>query len=243
MAASNLQASQLDDARLEYFNFLMRGNVRRVNYEEKEFYHPQDILSWMCLIQDGHNKRSNAERLLHQVYHEHSLEWRFQPIKYHRDISKQLLIFAILFHPRLDCGYMIHFFRKHGIEDSHLGMIDLSRTYDGVIADLSQESISLPKNFQQNEFAAVMGEFDRLRWAFYPATLSLNMEQAFAKGSCILPFCYSKPINEKGGTASVEMYGVQEDLVAPGLLQQALLSSRKEVPGFGWVRDKAASGV
>lgn len=234
MAASRLQIMPYENARVEFNNYLKQENIRRFNYEGKEFYRPEDIKKWMRQAPTGLS-RSNAARLLYEVYEHHEL---IQPTE-ETQINGHLLVFAILAHPNLECGHMIHIFRKH-IGDAHLGILDLSRIYHDVTADLSRDGTSLPKRYRNEGFAAVTSAFDRLRWAFSPAPLDLNMDQSFPQGSCILPFCYSKHINAKGGTASVQMYGMQEDLVVSKGLREALHSSRKKDPKFGWVRRHAA---
>lgn len=236
MAASKPQTSSHDDARDEFANFLKREDIVRFNYEDKEFYHPEDIKNWMLDVPEN-RAPSNSARLLYKVYCD-NLGLDFQPI-HDKQIHGHLLVFAILMHPDLDCGHMIHMFKKH-IHDANLDVPDLSGTYRHIIADLVREGISLPKRFQDEGFEAVIRKFDRLRWAFSPALLDLNMDQAFPQGSCILPFCYSKRINEKGGTASVQMYGIQEDLVVSKPLRDALHSSLKRDPKFGPVRCYAA---
>lgn len=236
MASSSLDASVHDDPQVEFVNFLGRQDIRRLNYEDKEFYRPGDIKDWMRQSPKTRvgSARSNAARLLYKVYHEHDWGLSFQPTTEHQIISQHLLVFAILAHPTLDCGHMIHVFRKH-IRDGNLDILDLSRIYQDITADLSREATSLPERYREDGYRAVTSAFDQLRWAFSPAPLDLYMDQSFPQGSCILPFCYRKPINEKGGTASVQMYGMQEDLVVSENLRQVLQCSRKNHPEFGWV--------
>lgn len=66
------------------------------------------------------------------------------------------------------------------------------------------------------------------------------MSFTVSHASAILPFCYRKVINDKGGTASVCIYGIQADLVGDDNLNNTLEPSKKEQSDHGLVRLTAA---
>jgi hypothetical protein len=149
--------------------------------------------------------------------------------------TKHLLVLAALLHPEVNCGHLIHIFVQYNLSDEYLFYADPTILYDPIIQELTEERPLLPSNFKEYDYRAVTRAFDKVRWAFCPASLTLHMNSTFTSGPWILPFSCGEVINQKGGTANVRHYKIQEDLVESEELKKALASSKHEDPIIGWV--------
>jgi len=86
------------------------------------------------------------------------------------------------------------------------------------------------------ETETIIKDFNRARRGAIAAKLSLHMAVNLEGGAYILPFCRYRPINKKGGTASVFEAFIQQDLVKDTKLQQALTHSEVTDVEYGMVR-------
>jgi len=172
---------------------------------------------------------SNVVRLVSAIYPE-----GFAKITADQS-SKCLLVFAVLLHPDVNCGNLIHIFKPCVTSDFFLSHPDMSTVYNDIVKDLEAERPLLPDNYEHNDYRSVTRVFDQVRWAFCPATLDFQMNSSFPYGPQILPFCHGQVINKKGGTANVHYYKIREDLVVSDKLKEAIALSRHKYPEFGWV--------
>lgn len=222
------------NARADFGQFLEQ--IKRHNFEGKRFYHQPQVKEWMCREALGNvSSLSNVDRLLAEVYAADTNH--FQPT-YARQLQDNLIVFAILLHPDVQCGDSIHVFRKH-ITDVNLHIQDLSRVYDDIVKELEFEEKPLPRRWKTQDYRAITDAFERQRWAFNPVPLQLGMDASIPHALSILPFCFKRLINDKGGTAGVYQYKIQHDLVSDPSLQEALQDSLVEDDEFGKVSNRA----
>lgn len=216
------------DARTDYSQFLEQ--IKRHNFEGKRFYHQPQVREWMYRKALGNESSlSNVDRLLAEVYAADTSH--FQPT-HARQLQHNLIVFGILLHPDVQCGSFIHVFRKH-ITDVNLHIQDLSRVYDDIVKELEDEGKPLPRRWRTQDYRAITDAFERQRWAFSPVSLQLDMDTSIPHASSILPFCFKRLINDKGGTAGVYQYKIQHDLVSDPSLKEALQDSLVDDDEFG----------
>lgn len=211
MSSSNPTSPRGSDIRQLYADFL--ADIERVNFEGKRFYNPLEVRTWM-LEKRNPGDLPNGVLLLVAVYPQRG----FDQVKFDQ-IRDSLLVFATLAHPEVSCGERIHEFRRYQIRDEQV--------FSELISYEHLESLGLDK--------VVISKFDKLRWSFFPARIRLGMDQNITAGRTILPFCRKDPINEKGGTANVVSFEIQEPLV-PEDLRKKIALSRHRVENFDWVR-------
>lgn len=214
----------------EFAQYLQRPDVRRQNFEDKKFYNPQSIKSWMS---------DNADRLLSDVYSRYASDVysryaTFVPVE-PKDITGLHLVLAVLAHPDIACVHMIHVFKQFFKEDSHLSQEYIAQHYPALLDELEYRGLVLPRKFQRMNYDGVIKEFDRLRWQFCPVSLRLNMDVPISGGLLILPYCYSARVNQ-GGTATVDSFKVQADLIECAELRNKLQPSLHPHHDYGWVR-------
>ncbi|KAG6363611.1 hypothetical protein INS49_008712 [Diaporthe citri] len=123
---------------------------------------------------------------------------------------------------------MFHIFRKQLSDDYHPGLEDMSTYYRRILSDLETSRLQVPSKWGLSNYSEVIKAFDRVRWSFFTVRLSLNMSFTVSHASAILPFCYRKVINDKGGTATVCLYGIEQALVEDPALRKALEPSKQE---------------
>ncbi|KXH25930.1 hypothetical protein CSAL01_04484 [Colletotrichum salicis] len=142
------------------------------------------------------------------------------------EIKHHPILFAILV--QMGCGHMIRDFAKFIKDDS------LAETlhYDRIIDRLKEAFIGPPEKYKGG-FEAVTRDFDNRKWAFCPAMNILQMTEVHIEENHILPVFSSKAINEKGGTANVWHFKIQDDLVGDFGLKAALKRSETPDPEFG----------
>lgn len=210
----------------EYHDHLRK--IQRRNFEGKIFYHEPHVTSWM-LHKGPNTSYSNVERLVHEVYANERIP--FPPWAE----KKHLPLLSVLLHEEIQCGHMVHVFQKQSSHDFHLGLEDLNNYYERTLRDLESLGLKHPPGMGLSDCTEVINTFDRVRWSFSPVSLNLNMSFTVTNASAILPFCYRELINDKGGTASVCVYGIQQDLVEDDDLRQALEPSKIWKEDFGSV--------
>jgi hypothetical protein len=204
---------------------------QRRNWEDKIFYLPSDIRAWMNKKSPGETV-TNVVRLVSSFYDGDG----FPKITADK-CAKHQLVLAVLLHPDVNCGHLIDIFVRCNISDNYLFLYaDSQSRYDSIVEDLTKERPLLPRSYTQYDYKAVIDAFDKVRWAFCPASLELHMDTNFPSGPYILPFLHGVVINKKGGTANVRHYKIQEDVVESKELKKALESSKHNDPSFGWVR-------
>lgn len=202
----------------QFHDYLQK--IQRRNFEGKLFYPRRHVKSWMQ-EQALNTGSSNAERLIQEVYANDQTP--FPP-----RVEKKLPLLAILLHEEIQCGHMFHIFRKELSRGYHLRLEDLSTYYQRILSDLETSGLQVPSKWGPSNYREVIKAFDRVRWSFVTVRLSLNMSFTVSHASAVLPFCYRKVINDKGGTASVCLYGIEQDLVEDFELRKALESSKQE---------------
>lgn len=217
----------------EYHDHLQK--IQRRNFEDRVFYHQPRVISWM---QDRAPRSgpTNAERLVKEVYTN-------DPNPFPPQVGDNLLLFSVLLHEELQCGHMYRIFQSHLPETYHIQVEDLTKHLEGIQADLETSRPKLPFEGQPLNYSEVIRTFERLRWSFVPFRLHLNMSQIISHPSTILPFCYREVINDKGGTASVCLYGIQQDLVDDATFRKALEPSRELNKKYGIVSQYERLGV
>ncbi|KAL2278790.1 hypothetical protein FJTKL_14133 [Diaporthe vaccinii] len=210
-------------ARYHYQEHLQR--IQRRNFEGKVFYHQPHVTSWM-LEKAANTGFSNAERLVMEVYaHDRDT---FPP-----RLGENLLVFSVLLHEEIQCGHMVHIFQRELPMSYHLQLEDLSKAYERILHDLETSHPQLPSKTGLSNYIEVIQTFEKLRWSFVPVQLHLNMNYTISHASAVLPFCYREVINDKGGTASVCLHGIQQDLVEDSALRKALEPSRNLNKEYG----------
>lgn len=207
---------------IEFAQYLQRPDVRRQNFEGRKFYNPQSIKSWMS---------DHADRLLSDVYSRYAT---FVPVEA-KDITGLHLVLAVLAHPDIACVHMMHVFKQFFKDDSHLSQEYIAQHYPALLDGLEYRGLVLPRKFQGMGYDGVIKEFDRLRWQFCPVSLRLNMDVPISGGLLILPYCYSARVNQ-GGTATVDSFKVQADLIECAELRNKLKPSLHRHHDYGRVR-------
>ncbi|KAG8156623.1 hypothetical protein KVR01_013574 [Diaporthe batatas] len=218
-AVSAPESASTPQPTLQAFRDHLRGIVRR-NWEGRTFYNPEDIKRWMGLrsATTGGQSRSNLAKLLDEVQTEGNLFRRARE----DELTNLPILFAILLDDRIKHGHLIHCFKKHIADDSRL-MFD--EHFDRLRDILMEEKeMKVPVK-------TLLEDFKKVRPEYCPMIIGIFKDVHLIDGA-ILPFCKRVPINKKGGTANVEQYMVQEDLVAEKLRVE-LEGSRKRVDGFG----------
>lgn len=200
----------------EYHDLLRK--IQRHNFEDKVFYHQPHVISWMQNKAPRSNS-TNAERLVKEVYTN-------APDPFPPHVGDNLLLFSVLLHEKLQCGHMYRIFQNHLQESSRIHMEDLTKHLIGIRSDLETSRSKLPSEGGPSSYNEVIEAFERLRWSFVPLRFHLNMSPIISHSSTVLPFCYREVINDKGGTASVCLYGIQQDLVEDEAFRKALEPSR-----------------
>lgn len=195
--------------------------IQRRNFEGELFYPRPHINSWM-LEQTPNTGSSNVETLVQELYANDQTP--FPP----QIEDKYFPLFSILLHDEIQCGHMFHIFRKQLSEDYHPGLEDMSTYYRRILSDLETSHLQVSSKWGLSNYSEVIKAFDRVRWSFFTVRLSLNMSFTVSHAAAILPFCYRKVINDKGGTACVCLYGIQQDLVEDSQMRKALEPSKQE---------------
>lgn len=167
------------------------------------------------------------ERLIQEVYANEQTPFPPQVEK------KYFPLFSILLHEEIQCGHMFHIFRKELSRNYHLGLEDMSKYYQRILSELETSRLRIPSACGLPNYSEVIAAFDRIRWHIVTVRLTLKMEFTVAHASGVLPFCYRKVINDKGGTASVCHYGIERDFVEDPDLREALEPSKQENPQHG----------
>lgn len=211
------------DACREYHDHLQK--IQRRNFEDRIFYHQPDVTSWMQ-EKSPWSGSTNAERLVEEVYAD---DKRPFPPK----VGDNLLLFSVLLHKKMQCGHMYRIFQSHLPDTFHIQVEDLTNHLERIRYDLETSCPKLPSEGGPSSYSKVIETFESLRWSFVPFRLHLNMNHTISHPSIILPFCYRELINEKGGTASVCLYGIQWDLVGDLALRNALEPSRESNKEYG----------
>lgn len=202
------------------FREYLNSNVRQ-NWQGREFYNPEDIKRWMRLqsTSAGGQSKSNLAKLLDEF----RTERNFLRHATEAELTKLPILFAILLDVRIQHGHLIHCFKKVIKDDSDLKLDD--KHFDMLDDILTEErDTKIPVE-------ALLRDFKKVRLEYCPIRIGIDNDVHLVDGA-ILPFCKRFPINEKGGTANVEQYMIQEDLVADDL-RSALEGSRQTVVGFG----------
>lgn len=172
---------------------------------------------------------SNLDRLVQEVYANEQTP--FPP----RVEEIFLPLFSILLHEEIQCGHMFHIFRKELSQGYHLGLENMSTYYQRILSDLETSRLKVPSRWGPSNYSEVIKAFDRLRWSFGTVSVDLNMSFTVSHACAVLPFCYRKAINDKGGTASVCLYGLHQDLVEDKNLREILEPSRVKTAETGIV--------
>lgn len=202
--------------------------IQRRNFEGKLFYPRPHIKSWM-LEEAPNTGSSNVETLVQELYANDQTP--FPP----RVEEIYFPLFSILLHDEIQCGHMFHIFRKQLSDHYHPGLEDMSTYYRRILSDLETSRLHVPPKWGPSNYSEVIKAFDRVRWRFFTVRLSLDMSFIVSHASAVLPFCYRKVINDKGGTASVCLYGIEQALVEDPKLRKALEPSKQENPENGIV--------
>ncbi|KAF7551355.1 hypothetical protein G7Z17_g5038 [Cylindrodendrum hubeiense] len=205
----------------EFRAHLRSEEVCRQNYEDKAFYRPESIKSWLSARPEG---SSNAAKLIGAVF---APNQSFVPVMADHILDSYPLVFTIL--ADMDCGHMIRAFKS--MPDSYLTMSDPFSIYNSIMDTMAKERLKVPVRYNKGGYQAVIDAFDKHRWAFVPVPLRLKMDAIICQGKCILPFFYMDMINE-GGTAKVYHCKIQADLVEEELAK-TLGPSEKHDPKLG----------
>lgn len=229
MAASS--SSNSNDIQQVFLDFLSRRDIRRRNWEGKAYYYPPDIERWMSHDVAG-NGQTNAMSLLLQIYSKPFYTNLSFPRKLPvNNIKNHPLLFAILV--QMGCGHMIRDFATFIRDD---GLADVTpHQYNRITQSLREGTSILPEKYKKEGFESVIKEFDSRRWRFCPAMKILQMAEEHIEENHILPLFSSEVINEKGGTANVQHFKIQEDLLGDSRLKQVLKRSDDADPEFGKV--------
>lgn len=209
----------------EYHDHLQK--IQRRNFEGRIFYHQPDVTSWMQDKTPGSDSK-HLENLVEEVYTN-------DPNLFPPQVEHNLLLFSVLLHEKMQCGHMYRIFQSHLPEHFLIQVEDLTKHLKSIRYDLETSRPRLPSEGGPSNYNEVIETFERLRWSFVPFRLHLNMNQIISHPSIILPFCYREVINDKGGTASVCLYGIQQDLVEDVTLRKALEPSRDSNKEYGIV--------
>lgn len=202
--------------------------IQRRNFEGRLFYPPPYITAWLQEKAPS-SSSSNVERLIQEVYADEQTP--FPP----QVEGEYFPLFSILLHEEIQCGHMFHIFRKELSRKYHLGLEDMSKYYQRIVSELETSRLRVPSTCGLSNYSEVIAAFDRIRWHIVTVRLTLKMEFTVAHASGVLPFCYRKVINDKGGTASVCLYGIERDFVEDPDLREALEPSKKENSQHGTV--------
>lgn len=204
---------------LQAFREYLRVIVRK-NWEGSKFYNPEDIKRWMGLqsTSAGGQSRSNLAKLLDEVQTEENLLRHVTEAK----LKNLQILFAILLDVRIQHGHLIHCFKRLITDDSQLMLDEHFDRLGGILRE--EKDIRVPVR-------DLLQDVKKVRLEYCPMRIGVHKDVHLVDGA-ILPFCERLPINQKGGTANVIQYMVQEDLVAD-TLRSELEGSRKPVLGFG----------
>ncbi|POS73058.1 hypothetical protein DHEL01_v208548 [Diaporthe helianthi] len=218
-ASSTPEAAFMAHPTLQAFREYLRVIVRK-NWEGSKFYNPEDIKRWMGLqsTSAGGQSRSNLAKLLDEVQTEENLLRHVTEAK----LKNLQILFAILLDVRIQHGHLIHCFKRLITDDSQLMLDEHFDRLGGILRE--EKDIRVPVR-------DLLQDVKKVRLEYCPMRIGVHKDVHLVDGA-ILPFCERLPINQKGGTANVIQYMVQEDLVAD-TLRSELEGSRKPVLGFG----------
>ncbi|KAK0653691.1 kinase-like domain-containing protein [Cercophora samala] len=199
--------SDVGDAEKRFFEML--DKCRRKSYDNRHFYHPDDIKAWMLIEDENHI--TNVAHLLQDVQ---------SPSRFHtvaRLEDSAMVVFAVLVSIR--CGNLLSGFLQYFREEGDL---------DRAIPDSINGTLKLQFGRASADIADIISRFDQERWAFIPAKIQRMHEQtaALKDRPFILPFCKKQLVGE-GGTAVVYKVLIQEDLM-PNTLRGELAGSEVE---------------
>ncbi|KAH8887377.1 hypothetical protein GQ53DRAFT_873136 [Thozetella sp. PMI_491] len=199
------------------------SSIKRTNWQGKNFYPQEPIRKWMTENNDldPEGLQSNLEFLFREAYKNSSRV--FEPAGYSPSViqNRCLFVFTILLY--LNCGSFIHKFQRHEIDDEFLARLSNDIRLEKIVSALE----TLPNA------EGLAKEFLRLRWQFFPAQITYEMDSSFTGNQYILPFIDTEEINTKGGTANVHLYRIQVDLITSPDLHEALGPSKHYDPKFG----------
>ena len=199
-------ASAADDSILETFRSKLRTEWTLEPKGGPHFIRTAPLKRWMKAKENDESK-TNVNRLLDQVKPILTKFW--DPI--HEDKTRGLLVFSILLEQGI--GYLIYIFQEARIIDERLSSLnDPLKNLKEVLERYRSEDrrIEDPTTLKIDRRIA---EFERDKWAYYPAHLELGMDKVF-ESQIRLPFCASAEVNKTGGTASVFQVTVHQEFVS-----------------------------
>ncbi|KAK4198238.1 kinase-like domain-containing protein [Triangularia verruculosa] len=204
-------ASNVGNAQARFFKMLEK--YRRKSYDDRYFYHPDDIRAWM--LAKDENDASNVAHLLPAVSSRDTFHARLD------DIQSAMVVFAVLV--SIGCGDLLTTFVQY-FQDSNLDQ----QMRNSMASELAQSLLQDPSKTQE-----IIQRFERSRWAFIPASIEdiHRQRKALTDGTYILPFC-KKERAGSGGTAVVFKVLIQADLI-PDTLREELEGSEVDDDHFG----------
>src|SRR5204862_5856837 len=108
-------------------------------------------------------------------------------------------------------------------------IMDAALPFDALKLQTILERIGIPNA------GTVAERSDAAQWSYCPVKFDLRVGRNYSRNQ-IIPICRKRPINQKGGTASLWLIEVQEEFVGD-LLKDAVPASRFHNPddGLGFV--------
>jgi hypothetical protein len=186
----------------------------------RQIIHVDALSAWWRRKLSEVNGTTNLHRSLEELQLGPHQTFPLQHDTYFTGKYQCLRVFSLLLRKRL--GHLIDRFYQSQ-------MSDIAFHHDGNYERLRE---NLSDVLPSHEIEPIIQEFRREKWSFCPLELELHMDRPLEGTKVIAPFCHKIKLNE-GGTASVYLVAVQEDLIRDARLKAVLQDSLYEDSAFG----------
>jgi hypothetical protein len=185
----------------------------------RQIIHVDALCRWLRRTLSESNGTTNLHRLLQELHTGHR-KFPLEHDVYFTGKYQCLRVFSLLL--KNGFGHLVDRFYQSQ-------MSDYTIHHDGSF-ELLRENLSdvLPNN----EVESIIQKFRREKWTFCPLELELHMDRPLEGTKIIAPFCHKIKLTE-GGTASVYLVAVQEDLIRDARLKAVLQDSMYKDSAFG----------
>jgi hypothetical protein len=190
----------------------------------RHIVHVDALIAWLGRKLTEVYENTNLHRLLMELQ---LGDHRTFPLDYETYFTGELKcvrVFSLLL--KQDRGHLIDRFYQSQMYDM---ILHQDGNYEGLRENLSDTTASC------DAVELIIDEFQREKWTFCPLELQLHMDRPLEGTRVIVPFCHKIKLNE-GGTASVYLVAVQEDLIRDERLKAELKDSLYEDLVHGKVR-------
>jgi hypothetical protein len=186
----------------------------------RQIIHVEALRTWWRRNLSETNGTTNLHRVLQELQLGPHRTFPLEHETFFAGTYQCLRVFSFLL--KKDLGHLIDRFYQSQ-------MSDIVLHHDGNYGRLRE---NLTNIIPHNDIDNVIQSFRREKWSFCPLELELHIDRPLEGTKVIAPFCHKIKLNE-GGTASVYLVAVQEDLIQDKRLKAVLEDSLYHDSAFG----------